>query len=460
MAQPVAPAATKDVTPARTGTLPHVVIVGAGFGGLACAQALGSRKVRVTVIDRNNYHMFVPLLYQVATAALSPADIAEPVRRLVHRHRNIDVVMGTVTGIDRSAGRVLLAGGEFVPFDRLVLATGSRYDYFGHDDWQAIAPGLKSVADARRIRTSVLSGFEEAEVTQDRERQRDLTTTVIIGGGPTGVELAGAIAELTRWSLRRDFRNIDPTHARTILLEAGPRILGPFPERLARYAHARLERIGVEIRTGSAVDALLPGIVTVGGETIRARTIIWGAGVRASPVADWLDCPADKGGRVPVDADFTVKGMPGVYVIGDAAACTGEDGTPLPGLAQVAQQQGTHLGKVLATALEREERTGPGPSPSPSPSPAPTSAPFRYRNRGSAAVVGRSAAVFDFGTWHLVGAPAWVLWGLVHVYLLAGFGNRITVTLRWLWQWLTYQSGARLITDEREAERQPANPEH
>ena len=421
-----------DRTPAPVDGRPHVVIVGAGFGGLACAEALGGTDARVTVIDRRNYHLFVPLLYQVATAALSPADIAEPIRRILSRHANIDVVMAEVTGLDRAGKRVLLADGSFVPYDRLVLATGSSYNYFGHDDWSEIAPGLKTIESARLIRARLLTAFERAETSADPALQAALMTSVVVGGGPTGVEMAGSIAELARHALARDFRRIDPRAAKVLLVEAGPRILASFPEELADYARRQLERLGVTVITGQAVEAIEPAGVTVAGRFIPAGTVVWGAGVQASPAGRWLGVETDRAGRIPVAPDLSVPGVPGVYALGDTASLPGDDGRPLPGLAQVAKQQGEHLGRALAAGL----RSG-GPLP-----------PFRFRNRGNTAIVGRSAAVFDFGRRRLKGWFAWVLWAIVHVYLLVGFQKRVLVTLQWMWRYVTYQRGARLITPD------------
>jgi NADH dehydrogenase len=425
--------------------LPHVVIVGAGFAGLTCAKALGGHSVRVTVVDRNNYHLFVPLLYQVATAALSPADIAEPIRKILSRHQNIDVVMGEAAGIDAAERRLKLSDGCFIPYDRLVIATGSAYNYFGHDEWERYAPGLKTLADAREIRARILTGFEKAEITGDKQAQRALMTAVVVGGGPTGVEMAGAIAELARWSLRRDFRNIDPATAQVILVEAGPRILASFPERLAAYARRRLEKLGVTVLTGQAVQDVRPGTVLVGGKLIHANTVVWGAGIRASPAADWLGLEGDRLGRVPVAPDLSVIGLSGVYALGDTALAADEKGAPLPALAQVAAQQGDHLGTALAANLERGALMPP----------------FRFRNRGNTAVVGRSAAIFDFGKHQIKGWWAWVLWAIVHVYLLVSFEKRLLVSMQWFWRWLTYQSGARLIMRDVEPalplqERSPA----
>lgn len=352
----------RDLTPAPVDDRPHVVIVGAGFGGLACAEALGRRRVRVTVIDRNNYHLFVPLLYQVATAALSPANIAEPVRKVLRRHENIDVVMGEVIGVDTQRRRVLLGSAGYIPYDRLVLASGSVYNYFGNEHWAAHAPGLKTVADARRIRARILRGFELAEISADPGEQKALTTSVIVGGGPTGVEMAGAIAELTRCSLERDFRNIDPTSATTILVEAGERILAPFPEPLADYARRRLEKIGVTVRTNASVEEIGPASVTIAGEVISARTVVWAAGIRASPAAAWLGVEPDRLGRVKVKANLAVRGFEDIYAIGDTAAAEDEAGRALPGLAQVAKQQGTHLGKALRTSWNRAPRSMPSAS--------------------------------------------------------------------------------------------------
>ncbi len=421
-----------DRTPVPADDRPHVVIVGAGFGGIACAKALGGRAIRVTIVDRHNYHLFAPLLYQVATAALSPADIAEPVRKILSRFPNIDVVLGEVTGIDLAARRVRLGDGGFLPWDRLVLAPGSAYAYYGHDDWAAHAPGLKTIANARAIRTRILLGFEKAEISRDADEQRALTTSVIVGGGPTGVEMAGAIAELARWSLRRDFRNIDPRTATIILAEAGPRLLPAFPEHLAAYARERLERLGVVVRTGVAVEEVRPDGVVLGGAFVPAHNMVWAAGIAAAPAGRWLGVDTDPLGRIAVGSDLAVPGLAGVYAIGDLALVRGAGGAPLPALAQVAAQQGDHLGRALAGLLERDAAL-----------PA-----FRFRDRGNTAVIGRSAAVFDFGRRQIRGWAAWLLWAIVHVYLLVSFEKRLLVSIQWFWRWLTYQRGARLITDD------------
>ena len=408
---------------------PRVVIVGAGFGGLACAQALGGRPVKVTIVDRRNYHLFVPLLYQVATAALSPADIARPIRRILGRYKNIEVVLGTVTGVDTAAHRVRLANGTELPYDKLVVATGSDYSYFGHPEWREFAPGPRSLEDARRIRAKLLTAFERAEVAPDAARQDALMTTVIVGGGPTGVEMAGSVAELARHALARDFRTIDPRRAKIILIEAGPRILSGFPEKLSDYAKTALEKIGVTVITKEAVESIDAGGVVVAGRRIDAGTVIWGAGIMASPAAGWLGATLDRAGRVPLNPDLSVKGVADVYALGDIANTPDENGTPLPALAQVAAQQGHYLGRALARNLQDGK-----PMP-----------PFKFHNRGNTAIVGRHAAVFDFGWMQLKGRFAWLMWALIHVYLLVGFDNRLRVSLQWLWAYITYERGARLI---------------
>jgi NADH dehydrogenase len=418
--------------------LPHIVIVGAGFGGLACAKALGGAACRVTVVDRNNYHLFVPLLYQVATAGLSPADIAEAVRKILRRHRNIDVVLGTVVGVDRIQRTVQLSDGNAIAFDILVLATGSAYNYFGRPEWEAYAPGLKSIADARALRSRLLRAFELAEREPDPTRQRALLTTVIVGGGPTGVEIAGAVAELARFTLVDDFRHVDPTSARIILVEAGPRILANFPDSLAKYAQQRLENLGVEVRVGTAVADIAPGHVMIDDERLSVGTVIWGAGIRASPAGEWAGATLDHIGRACVRPDLSIAEEPDIFVLGDSAFLVDPDTRrPLPGLAQVAQQQGRHLGAQLRRRL----------------SGWPAMAPFRFSDRGNTAIIGRNAAIFDFGRRQLQGWFAWILWAIIHVYLLVGFEKRMLVTLQWLWRYATYQRGARLIIPDEDADR-------
>jgi NADH dehydrogenase len=405
------------------------VIVGAGFGGLACARRLGNQPVDVTVIDRRNFHLFVPLLYQVATAALSPADIAQPIRRILSRYKNIEVLMAEAVGVDTEARIVRLGNGDSVAYDRLVLAAGSQYNYFGHDEWARFAPGLKTLGDAQLIRARLLQAFERAEISHDPAERERLITTVVVGGGPTGVEMAGSVAELAHHALARDFRHVKPQSARIILVEAGPRLLTAFPEKLATYAEERLKRLGVIVRTDAAVETIDARGVVIGGERIEAGTVIWGAGVKAAPATDWLPAAKDRGGRVKVAPDLSVPGIDGVYVIGDVTHFDTKGGETLPALAQVANQQGLHLGRALARNL----RDG-------TPIPA-----FVFRNRGNTAIIGRDAAIFDFGRWQLKGRLAWVLWAIVHVYLLVGFDKRILVTTQWLWRYLTYQLGARLV---------------
>jgi NADH dehydrogenase len=409
--------------------LPRVVIVGAGFGGLACAQALGGKPVNVTIVDRRNYHLFVPLLYQVATAALSPADIARPIRRILSRYQNIEVVLGTVTGVDTLARRVRLSNGNELPYDKLVVATGSDYSYFGHPEWAEFAPGPKTLEDARRIRARLLSAFERAESSRDPAQQDALMTTVIVGGGPTGVEMAGSVAELARHALARDFRIIDPRRAKIILIEAGPRVLSGFPEKLSDYAMAALEKLGVTVILKEAVESIDAKGVVVAGRRIEAGTVIWGAGIKASPTAGMLGVPLDRAGRVPLNPDLSVKGVADVYALGDMANTPDEKGTPLPALAQVAAQQGYYLGRALTRNVEDGK-----PLP-----------PFKFHNRGNTAIVGRHAAVFDYGWMQFKGRFAWLMWALIHVYLLVGFDNRLRVSLQWLWAYITYERGARLI---------------
>ncbi|MFC4254330.1 NAD(P)-binding protein [Altererythrobacter xixiisoli] len=422
----------------------RIVIVGAGFAGLACARALGSSDADVTIIDRRNYHLFVPLLYQVATAALSPADIAQPIRRLLRRHKNVKVLLGELTGVDLPAQELCLRDGGRVPYDALVLATGSSFNYFGNPEWEEHAPGLKTVEDARRLRSRLLYAFERAEQESDPERQQALMTSVVVGGGPTGVEMAGAIAELTRNTLANDFHHIDPARARTILVETGPHILSTFPEELGRYAQERLTGMGIEIRCNSAVEEIGPGTVRIGEEVLPAGTVIWGAGIKASPVAEWLGVEGDRAGRVAVNDDLSAKGIEGVFVLGDSALLIDPaTDKPLPGLAQVAQQQGNHLGRALRKRLQTGE-----------PLPA-----FRFRDRGNTAIIGRNAAVFDWGHSRMKGGIAWLLWAIIHVYLLSGFENRMIVSAKWVWRYFTYQRGSRLITSEEE-EQKPVIYDH
>ncbi|MGY2050937.1 NAD(P)/FAD-dependent oxidoreductase [Methylobacterium sp. JK268] len=419
-----------------TGAGHHVVIVGGGFGGLAVAQELaGAPGIRVTLVDRRNHHLFQPLLYQVATAVLAPGEVAEPIRRILSRARNVQVLLGEVDGVDREGRRVLLRDGGAIAYDTLVLATGATHSYFGHPEWEGLAPGLKTLDDARAIRARVLLAFEQAERAADPAARERLTTFVVIGGGPTGVEMAGAIAGLARHALARDFRSIDPTKARILLVEAAPRILGTFPEDLSAYATRALEGLGVTVLTRSPVEDIDEAGVTVSGRHIPAAVIVWGAGVRASPAGRWLGVETDRAGHVPVGPDLAVAGVAGVYALGDVALAHAQDGSPLPGLAQVAHQQGHYLGRALRA------RIASGQVP----------APFRFRSRGNLAVIGRNSAVVQWDSLKLKGFPAWLVWGVAHVYLLVGFQNRLVVTLRWLWAYATHQRGARLISEREEA---------
>jgi NADH dehydrogenase len=414
-----------------SGSKPHVVVVGAGFAGVQVAQGLGSAGVAVTLLDRQNYHLFQPLLYQVATAALSPADIAEPVRRMLRSHPSVEVLLGDVTGIDTGARNVTLSGGKTIPYDYLVVATGATHDYFGHDTWAQFAPSLKSITDAREIRSRLLRSFELAEMSEDVAERKRLMTVAVVGGGPSGVELAGAIAELARYTLSQDFHRIDAKSTKVILLEAGPRILSNFPQRLARYAQRKLGSLGVTVRTNCAVKNISKDSIEAGDETIPVGLTIWAAGVKASPVGRMLGVPTDKMGRVKANRDLSVPDLSNVYVLGDVALVMDKSGKPLPGLAQVAKQQGHYLGHALAKKI----RDGVAP------------ADFEFHNRGNAAIIGRQAAVFDFGWSRLKGISAWLLWALVHIYLLTGFQHRMLVAVQWLWRYLTYDHGARIIVE-------------
>jgi NADH dehydrogenase len=402
---------------------PHIVIVGAGFGGLAAAHGLAGAAVDVTVIDRRNYHLFQPLLYQVATAGLSPAQIASPIRAILRRAANVRVVLGKVSGIDKER-RLVTVDQSTIAYDHLVLATGARHSYFGRDDWESAAPGLKKIDDAIGIRRRLLTAFEDAESASSPEFRRRLLTFVVIGG------MAGAIAELARVALRRDFRNIDPADARVVLVEAGERLLPTFPAMLGGAACKALQQLGVEVRLGSAVTQCDSAGVTIGEERLAAATIVWGAGVMASAAAQWLGVAKDRAGRVVVGPDLTVAGYPEISCIGDTACAVDAAGKPLPGLAPVAKQQGAYVARRLRAAISGKV--------------APR--PFRYRGWGTMATIGRRAAVADLGWVKLDGTLAWLLWSAVHVSFLIGFRNRLVVMLDWLWSYLTFQSGARLIT--------------
>jgi len=408
--------------------LPQVVIVGAGFGGIAAAKRLARAPVDVTLIDRQNHHLFQPLLYQVATAGLSPADIAWPVRHLVRDQPNTRVLMGEVTGVD-PARRVVMLGDGPVAWDWLVLATGATHGYFGHDVWAAHAPGLKDLDDATAIRRRLLLAFERAEMASNPDVARRLLTIAIVGGGPTGVELAGAIAELARRALAADFRAIDPAQARVLLIEAGPRLLPNFPESLSRYTSEALGRLHVEVRLGTPVTSCGADGVTVGAEFIPAATILWAAGVTASPAASWLGVAPDRAGRVPVAPDLTVPGHDHIYVIGDTALARDARGQPLPGIAPVAKQQGAHVAHSILARL-----AGKG------------ARPFAYRDVGLLATIGRKCAVISYRRLRMRGWPAWWLWGAAHIYFLVSLRNRLIVVTQWLWSYFAFERGARLIT--------------
>jgi NADH dehydrogenase len=410
----------------------RVVIVGGGFGGLQAAKALADAPVQVTLVDRRNHHLFQPLLYQVATAALSPADIAQPIRSVLRGQRNVEVVLAEVDAIDVAAKEVVLDEEQQtrrLPYDYLILAAGANHAYFGHDEWAPNAPGLKTLEDALAIRRRILLSFEEAEREPDSVRRKALMTFVVVGGGPTGVEMAGAIAEIARFSLARDFRHIDTRDARVILIEAGTELLAAFPDRLSRQALRDLERLGVDVRFGKPVTAIAADAVTVGDETIPANTIIWAAGVQSSPLGRSLGVELDRAGRVLVNPDLSLPGHPDIFVIGDMASLEDRRGRPLPGVAQVAMQQGAWAAANIVRAIEGQPAH-----------------PFRYRDLGNMATIGRNSAVADIRGLRLTGFVAWLAWAVVHILNLIGFRNRVLVALQWLWSYLTLQRGARLIT--------------
>ena len=409
---------------------PHVVIVGGGFAGLEAAKRLGRAPVRVTLIDRANHHVFQPLLYQVATAALNPADISKPIRSVLRRQKNVTVQLGDVTRIDLAGSTVHTLDGEAIGWDWLIIATGARHAYFGHPDWEVLAPGLKTIEDALEIRRRVLLAFERAErADTPEERQRHLTF-VVVGGGPTGVEVAGALAEIKRHALLRDFRRIDPRDATVLLLEGGPRILPSYPPALGDRAKQALRRLGVEVRTESMVTSISRGEVLCAGWRIPTDTVIWAAGNAARPVAETLSIDLDRQGRVKVEADCSVPGHPRVLVLGDAAAFTHDERFKLlPGIAPVAMQQGRHAADLIRDSLAGRERK-----------------PFRYADKGQLAVIGRGYAVAEIGSLRLSGFFAWMTWILLHIYYLIGFANRVLVLFQWAWSYLTFERGARLIT--------------
>jgi len=421
--------------------MPRIVILGAGFGGLFAARRLASVEASVTVVDRHNYHLFQPLLYQVAAAGLPPSDIAWPIRSILSRQRNTSVVLGEVTGADTAARTVSLEH-QTIGFDYLIVATGSTHSYFGHEDWAPSAPGLKNIDDATRIRRRILGAFERAEVAADDAERARLMRFVIVGGGPTGVELAGTIAELARHTLAADFRRVDPASARITLVEAGPRLLSNLKPELSDYAKRALEKLGVEVRLGEAVTDCDAGGVALGGQRIETATVIWAAGVKASPAARWLGAPADAAGRVLVAPDLSLPGEPDIFVIGDAAAVNNDDGTPVPGTAPAAKQQGRFVAGLIADRIAGESgrRRSAG-------SPA-----FRYRHFGHLATIGRRSAVIELRRFELKGRIAWWVWGIAHIYFLLGVPSPIVISIRWLWEYLTYGRGARLITGAESAD--------
>ncbi|RUV41014.1 MAG: NAD(P)/FAD-dependent oxidoreductase [Mesorhizobium sp.] len=408
----------------------HVVIVGAGFGGLELTRALAGAPVRITMIDKRNHHLFQPLLYQVATTALATSEIAWPIRHLLRKRKDVTTLLGTVIGVDRAGNRVLLDDGSAVGYDTLVLATGARHAYFGHDEWEPFAPGLKTLEDATTIRRRILLAFEQAERETDPARRQALLTLVIVGGGPTGVELAGTIAELAQDTLRGEFRNIDTRQARVVLIEAGDRVLANFAPELSAYAQKALERLGVTVELGRAVTQLDAEGVVFGDTYLPAKTILWAAGVAASPAAEWLGAPADRAGRVLVEPDLTVPGSPEIFVIGDTAHLLRPDGKPVPGVAPSAKQEGRHVAATIKARLDGDA----------------TPRPFRYKHAGDLATIGKRAAAIDFGWIKLTGWLAWWLWGIAHIYFLIDFRNRLAVSLSWLWIYFTGQRSARLIT--------------
>jgi NADH dehydrogenase len=407
----------------------HVVIVGAGFGGLETTYRLAGAPVTITLLDRRNHHLFQPLLYQVATASLATSEIAWPIRYLLRGRHEVTTLFATVSGVDAASKRVLLDDGDSLPYDTLVLATGVRHAYFGHDEWEPFAPGLKTLEDATTLRRRILVAFERAERESDPARRAALLTFVIVGAGPTGVELAGTISELAKDTLAPDFRNIDTQKARVVLIEAGPRVLAGFPDDLSAYAQRSLESLGVEVVLGQPVTECSADGVVYGGKSLQARTLIWAAGVRASPAAEWLGAPADRAGRLEVLPDLTVPGHPDIFAIGDTVAVTDPYGKPVPGIAPAAKQQGRYVAAAIKARLRGE-----------------TLAPFRYKHSGSLAQIGKRKAVIDFGRFKLKGAIAWWIWGIAHIYFLIGLRNRLSVALSWLWIHARDQRAARLIT--------------
>jgi len=414
----------------RIAAKPHVVIIGGGFGGIKASRALANTPVDITLIDRNNHHVFQPLLYQVATAELSPADISGPIRHMLSKQRNIQVMMAEVIGVD-AVSQYVHTPLRSIRYDYLIIATGATHSYFGHDEWERFAPGLKSIADATAIRRKVLLAFEAAEIETEPTKLQALLTFVLVSAGPTGVEMAGAIAELAHKALASDFRHIDPKLARIILVEAGPRILTAFPEKLAAKAHRALEKLGVEIQTHAAVTNIDDEGVSLGDAHLAAKTVIWTAGVAASPAGKWPNVEVDRAGRVKVQPDLTIPEHANVFVIGDTGSLT-QNGKLLPGVAPVAMQEGTYAGTVIADRVAGKRHTKP----------------FHYRNKGNLATVGRAYGIADFGFLRLTGFVGWTFWLVVHIFFLIDFRSRSLVMFQWAWAYLTFQRGARLIVQD------------
>jgi len=419
--------------------LARVVIVGGGFGGLAAAKALGSTPARVILIDRTNHHLFQPLLYQVATSVLTPSQIATPIRSILRNQKNATIVMGEVTGVDKDQKCVIVSDADRqdvpIAYDHLILATGASHSYFGHNEFSQYAPGLKSLADAEAARNKILQAFELAEAEEDPTRHRDLLTFVLVGAGPTGVEMAGALAILVRNTLKSDFRRIEPASARIVLVDMAPRVLGPFSESLSRAAKQRLEKLGVEVRLGHGVDLIDDEGVVIAGERIASKTVIWTAGVAPSPAGKWLNVETDRAGRVRIQKDLTVPGHPEIFVVGDTASLD-QDGKPLPGVAQVAIQQGRYAGKLIHGRIVGNAAPGP----------------FSYFDKGSMAVVGKGFAVLQTGKVQVSGLGAWLTWAAVHLQFLATSSLRLTVLLQWVWTYVTGQRGDRLIVNHHDSQ--------
>ena len=414
---------------------PRVVIVGAGFGGLTAARALGKAPVQITVVDRKNFHTFQPLLYQVATAGLSPGEIAAPIRSILRSHKNVEVLMGEVVGIDLGK-RIVETNEASIPYDYLIVAAGATHSYFGHDDWEVFAPGLKTIEDGLEIRRRVLLAFELAERQAASGEGASPLNFVVVGGGPTGVELAGTLAEISRHALAHEFRSIDPARTHILLLEGGPRILPSYAEDLSRSAEDQLKQLGVEVRTSTMVTRVEAGAVDIGATRLAATVIVWAAGVAASPLGKKLTNAVDRAGRVPVEPDLTLPGHPEVFVIGDLATAKDEHGKLLPGVAPVAIQEGKYVAKVIREEVEDAGSKDSGRS----------RAPFHYWDKGSLATIGRAAAVAQFGKIHISGYIAWLSWLFIHILFLIGFRNRLLVFIQWAWSYVTYERGARLIT--------------